>query len=256
MIVSVLGSGSRGNACVVRQGETHILVDAGFSFKALRARMAMANLSPEFLNAIFITHEHADHIQALPMFAKRCPVDVYASPGTIQALRKKMKILPPLHPIRGPMVLGDLHVRAFSVPHDAADPVGFVIADPDGGTLGIATDMGVVPSSVRDALASLDSLILESNHEMEMLINGRYPWAIKQRIRGRNGHLSNEQACEALPSLLSGRLRTLVLAHLSEENNDPELVSFYIREVLSTERATHVKMKIARQHEVMPAWEV
>ena len=154
------------------------------------------------------------------------------------------------------VAIGDLLIRAFGVPHDAADPIGMVITSQEGVRLGIATDMGVMPRSAIDALQEIHGLVLESNHDEEMLISGSYPWEIKQRIRSRTGHLSNQQVKGFLADLLSASLRHLVFAHLSEENNNPALVKLLGREVLSNEGATHVKMKIAHQHNPIPLWEV
>jgi len=220
----VLASGSSGNCTFLSTGRTRILVDAGLSRKEILARLAAIGEAPEKLDAILISHEHSDHIAGLPRLAAKLAIPIFLTDRTAPAIdwsESKATVEPFQAGHR--LSIGDLDVDTFTIPHDAADPVGFTFHT-QGLKLGLVTDLGYIPASVRFHLRGTDMLILESNHDLEMLKVGPYPWAVKQRVMGRNGHLSNEVVSEFIRNDLDTTTSVLVLGHLSEHNNHPELV--------------------------------
>lgn len=255
MDVVVLGSGSGGNAMVVRQGEHAILVDAGFSGTELRRRFALAGLDPAQLTGILITHEHDDHIAGLRVFAKRhADLPVYANALTAERLRQQGK-----GPERMTIFsngtafdVGPFTVEAFSVSHDAIDPVGFVLRCGER-RVAIATDFGHAGMMVPLKLHGCDVIVLESNHEPELLRQSGRPPPLQQRILGRRGHLSNQAAGELVPRVLGPATRHLVMAHLSRDCNRPELVRQTVTRCLHEVRRPDVVLHIASQDEVLPA---
>jgi phosphoribosyl 1,2-cyclic phosphodiesterase len=200
------------------------LIDAGLSRKETFERLDAAGVSPESLTAILITHEHTDHVAGLPAIAKKLEIPVYVSRLTAPAIPWG-EFTPRLELFQAgsSFPVGDIDVTSFTIPHDAADPVGFSLRA-EGIKISIATDLGYLPESVRFQLAGSEVVLLESNHDLEMLKVGPYPWAVKQRVMGRMGHLSNEVACRFVRDVLDTRTSTLILGHLSEHNNHPELV--------------------------------
>ncbi len=220
----MLASGSSGNCTFLSTGRTRILVDAGLSRKEILARLAAIGEAPEKLDAILISHEHSDHIAGLPRLAAKLAIPIFLTDRTAPAIdwsESKATVEPFQAGHR--LSIGDLDVDTFTIPHDAADPVGFTFHT-QGLKLGLVTDLGYIPASVRFHLRGTDMLILESNHDLEMLKVGPYPWAVKQRVMGRNGHLSNEVVSEFIRNDLDTTTSVLVLGHLSEHNNHPELV--------------------------------
>jgi len=222
--VSILASSSSGNAALVASTRTRLLIDAGLSRKDTFERLATVGISPESLDAILITHEHSDHVSGLPAIAKKLDIPVFVSRLTAPAIpwgefTPKLELFQAV----STFVIGDIEISSFTIPHDAVDPVGFSLCA-EGIKVSIATDLGYLPDSVRFKLAGSDVLLLESNHDIEMLKVGPYPWSVKQRVMGRMGHLSNEVACNFVRDSLDTRTTTLILGHLSEHNNHPELV--------------------------------
>ena len=220
----MLASGSSGNCTFLSTGRTRILVDAGLSRKEILARLAAIGEAPEKLDAILISHEHSDHIAGLPRLATKLEIPIFLTDRTAPAIdwsESKATVEPFQAGHR--LSICDLDVDTFTIPHDAADPVGFTFHT-QGLKLGLVTDLGYIPDSVRFHLRGTDLLILESNHDLEMLKVGPYPWAVKQRVMGRNGHLSNEVVSEFIRNDLDTTTSVLVLGHLSEHNNHPELV--------------------------------
>jgi phosphoribosyl 1,2-cyclic phosphodiesterase len=229
--VSVLASGSRGNSAVVQTSTTRILVDAGISCRETFKRMKALGEDPRLLSAIVITHEHSDHVYGLLILAKKLKVPVFMTGATHQAwaraLRDENGVCPSLERLEifasgKSFQVGDLAVTPFTIPHDAVDPVGFTFRA-EGVKIGFATDLGYVPPSVRDQLRRCEVLVMESNHDVEMLRVGPYPWSVKQRVMSRVGHLSNDALAEFFTSDYDGEAAYVVLAHLSELNNHPEL---------------------------------
>ncbi len=229
--VSMLASGSRGNCAIVASARTRILVDAGVSCRETFKRMKALGDDPHSLSAILITHEHSDHIYGLATLAKRLRIPVFMTGATHQAwaraLRAENGERPNLEKLERfesghRFQIGDIEVKPFTIPHDAADPVGFTFRT-EGVKVGFATDLGYIPASVRDHLRGCDVLVLESNHDLEMLRVGPYPWCVKQRVMSRVGHLSNEALADFLSSDYDNSATFVVLAHLSQENNHPEI---------------------------------
>jgi phosphoribosyl 1,2-cyclic phosphodiesterase len=225
MRVAVLGSGSAGNCLVVESAGRRILIDAGFSCREVEARCRRVGIDPETLEAVIVTHEHNDHSLGADRLARRLGLDVYATEGTLKSLHWSRDARPRLHAIAAgwPYEIAGFEVEAFSVPHDATDPVGVVVSDRAGDRIGLAADLGCWNRLAAARLQGIDLLVLEANHDLEMLRRGPYPWVLKQRVASRHGHLSNQQAAEALPELVSDRLRSVVLYHLSRTNNAPAL---------------------------------
>jgi phosphoribosyl 1,2-cyclic phosphodiesterase len=229
--VSLLASGSRGNCAVVASSTTRILVDAGISCRETFKRVRTLGERPEQISAILVTHEHSDHVAGLQRLAAKLKVPVFMTAPTHHAWNRcvrdeegKAPELPKLeHFAAGrSFQVGDIAVMPFTIPHDAADPVGFTFRA-EGVKIGFATDLGYMPVSVRDHLRGCDVLVMESNHDVEMLRSGPYPWAVKQRVMSRVGHLSNEALAEFFSSDYDGFASYVVLAHLSEQNNHPEV---------------------------------
>ena len=223
----MLASSSAGNATLVATSRTRLLIDAGLSRKETGERLAVLGLDLRSLDAILITHEHSDHTAGLPVLAKRrdgVHTPVYVSRLTARAIAWG-ECQPHLETFQAgsSFTVGDIEVTSFTIPHDAADPVGFSLRA-EGIKVSIATDLGYLPSSVREHLRGSDVLLLESNHDLNMLKVGPYPWSVKQRVMGRMGHLSNDAACSFLREDLDSRTSTLILGHLSEHNNHPALV--------------------------------
>ncbi len=315
--MTVLASGSKGNATVIAAGSTRILVDAGMSCRELMKRMAQAGEDPEALDAILITHEHLDHVAGLSVLARRLKIPVFftesthrawvrmLTPRTTMSYAKWLETVQrekatradhlPAHtalmtetdpaatddpmeaeafeptaaaeaeapkvkadPAFLPAVeyfraghgfsIGEIDVSPFTIPHDAADPCGFVFhARSESIRMAIATDLGYVPPNVKMALRGVDVLLLESNHDLEMLKDGPYPWSVKQRVLSRVGHLSNAACAEFLLRDYDGGAHTIVLGHLSEQNNLPELAK------LAAEQAIGGRMSLLGNRVVLAA---
>ncbi|MBW2336699.1 MAG: MBL fold metallo-hydrolase [Deltaproteobacteria bacterium] len=222
LAVCTLASGSKGNATYVSDGQTSILIDAGLSGIELQRRLASRDLCPENLNAIIVTHEHSDHVRGVGILSRRYKLPVYINPKTHQASPRIGK----LHETR-PFECGTtfhvnkMAIHPFAISHDAENPAGFTIGQ-NGTTIGIATDLGIATAMVRQHLKRCALLIIEANHDPTMLETGPYPWPLKQRIRGRTGHLSNPDSKKLLKKLQHGGLRHVILGHLSEINNTPQ----------------------------------
>ncbi len=220
----VLGSGSKGNCTLVESGSTAILIDAGFSGKEVRRRLALVDRSPEDLTAIMVTHEHGDHISGVGVLSRKYNLPVYANAGTHLASEARVK---KLHKrvefgTGEPFVIDGLDVHPFRISHDTADPVGFVISD-GCAAVGYCTDTGRVTKLIAHHVRKCRALILEANHDQQMLMDGPYPMPLKQRVRSNQGHLANGDAARFLAGLVDSSLQYVVLAHLSETNNLPEI---------------------------------
>lgn len=241
-----LGSGSTGNATVVeaRSGTTtsRVLIDCGFSLRELDARLARAGLQPSDIDAVFVTHEHGDHVGCAASLAKRHGIDVWMSRGTWRAIGEP-ELDGRLHFARDgeAMAVGDLSLVPYTVPHDAAEPLQLRCSD-GASHLGVLTDAGSVTPHLLEHLKACDALLLECNHDGALLAASSYPASLKARIGGRHGHLSNDTAAHILAQCLHAGLRHLVAAHLSEQNNRPELA-----------RAALAAACGAAQHEVVVA---
>ncbi len=221
--VCILASGSKGNAIFISSGDTSLLIDAGLSGIEIERRLRSRGLDPKDLNAILVSHEHSDHIQGVGVLSRRYKLPVYINSKTQKA---GVSQLGNLHDFKqfecGSMfTINDLSIHPFSISHDALDPCGFTV-NQNGTKIGIATDLGIATSMVKEHLKGCTLLILEANHDEQMLINGPYPWPVKQRIKSRTGHLSNEASKTLLNELQHDGLQHVMLAHLSETNNTPQ----------------------------------
>jgi phosphoribosyl 1,2-cyclic phosphodiesterase len=220
----VLGSGSSGNATLIECGGTRILIDAGLGPREMAERLRSAGVDPASLSAIVLSHEHADHAKGAASFSRKWGVRIAATRGTYAGAGLAVTeiagydVLDPLVP----RTIGELRVTAIPVPHDALEPVAFVVQG-DGSRLGHATDLGHVDARLVDAFRFCDALLMESNYDPTLLANGPYPWSLKERIFGPRGHLSNADVGRYLATGLGDSCRQIVLAHLSEKNNHPEL---------------------------------
>jgi phosphoribosyl 1,2-cyclic phosphodiesterase len=313
--MTVLASGSKGNATVIAAGSTRILVDAGMSCRELMKRMALAGEDPEALDAILITHEHVDHVAGLSVLARRLKIPVFFTESThrawvrmltprttmsyakwLETVQREKEVraeqtaaavmaendldavddpmeaeleaggdvaqpkvkadpafLPAVEYFRAGhgFSIGEIDVNPFTIPHDAADPCGFVFhARSESIRMAIATDLGYVPPNVKMALRGVDVLLLESNHDLEMLKDGPYPWSVKQRVLSRVGHLSNAACAEFLMRDYDGGAHTIVLGHLSEQNNLPELAR------LAAEQAIGERMSLLGNRVLLAAQDV
>lgn len=249
MRVTVLGSGSDGNATLVECGATRILVDAGFSGRSIERRLEAVDVAPESLQAIVVTHEHRDHTRGAGVLARRFGTPLLLTRNTREACTKLFRgdeSIGYYEPTRA-FTIGDLEIQPFLTAHDAVDPVAITLRDPSRGhKLGIATDLGRPTASVKHALADCHLLILEANHDEAMLRQGPYPWSVKQRIASSHGHLSNRAAAEFARDLTHPGLGGVVLAHLSERCNDAGLASDVVGRALEDAdyRGT---LRVARQ---------
>jgi len=220
----VLGSGSRGNATYLESGGTSILIDAGMSGLELQKRLSTIGVALSAIDAILVTHEHNDHVQGVGVLSRRVKIPIYANTATFTAASKTVNKLFSYKEFEtgASFFVNGLDIHPFSISHDAEDPVGFRISDGNV-SFGHCTDTGKVTRLMRHRLASCQALVLESNHDIEMLQNGAYPPYLKQRIRSSHGHLDNLAAAVFLEELAHEKLQYVVLAHLSEENNHPDI---------------------------------
>jgi phosphoribosyl 1,2-cyclic phosphodiesterase len=218
-----LGSGSEGNALVVEVGDTRVLIDCGFRVRDTVARLLRLGIAPDSIDAILVTHEHADHIGGVAAFSARYRTPVWLTFGTLEMASERFTRMEGIFGFdsHDAFAIGMIEVRPFPVPHDAREPVQFVVGDGDH-RLGVLTDIGVTTRYVEASLSGCDALVLECNHDLGMLEYGDYPWPLKQRIASRLGHLHNEAAAELLGTLDTSRLRHIVAAHLSQQNNTPD----------------------------------
>src|SRR6202046_3637983 len=245
----VLASGSSGNAALLATGKTRILVDAGLSMRETGKRLAAIGESLANIDAIVITHEHSDHIGGLPVMARNKDIRAVIYLTRLTAARIDWgENEPRLEAFQAgaSFRIGDIEVQSFSVPHDAVDPVGFCF-QAEGVRIGVATDLGYIPESIKFHLRRTDLLMVEANHDLDMLKVGPYPWSVKQRVMSRVGHLSNLVMSDFLAEDLDSCTANLVLGHLSEHNNHPAIVNMFASQALE-ERGLHTRLAIATQH--------
>jgi phosphoribosyl 1,2-cyclic phosphodiesterase len=257
---AVLSSGSKGNSTYIRAGKYSVLIDAGLSGKGLEERMAALNLDPEALDALLITHEHKDHIKGVGILSRRYDLPIYANDGTWA------KAEPELGKIKaenrrvftGDFIIGELKFSPYSISHDASQPVGYVCQAADKKIV-LATDTGIMNQKIINKIKGADFFVLESNHDLEMLMTGKYPYFLKNRIKGSEGHLSNDDTAALLPELIKDNFPTVVLAHLSEENNNPKVAYITVNNALKEaglEVGKDLRMGCADQHQTTPLFRI
>ncbi len=260
--VTVLASGSKGNCTLVSSSGTRLLIDAGLCCRELLRRLLLSGHDHGGIDAILITHEHTDHIGGLRVLARKLKVPIYISAATYQEYQRcardanghRVSLDRCEHFNSGSSFpIGDITVTPFTIPHDAIDPVGFTLSA-DGVKVGICTDLGYMPASVRDHLRACHVLMIESNHDLELLRGGPYPWSVKQRVMSRVGHLSNDALADFLTTDYDGNAEFLILAHLSEQNNHPEIARMSAERALGKQRdLLRNRVLLAAQHQPLPA---
>lgn len=247
---TILGSGSRGNCALLEAGDTRLLIDAGFSARQIRERLASIARTPESLSGVLITHEHSDHIQGLGTLCGRLGLPIYANRLTREAIERQF----PDSQLRfvtfetgARFSVGSVEVQSFSVPHDAMDPVGFLL-ETAAGNIGFLTDLGHATRLILERVRLARLLVLEANHDLRLLQEDiRRPWSTKQRILSRHGHLSNDSAAEVAEQLASGELREVYLGHLSRDCNRPELALRVVTQRLQRIGAHHIAVRNTSQ---------
>lgn len=217
-----LFSGSSGNSSYLGSRSAGVLIDAGVSARRLEGRMRLCGIDPLAIGGILVTHEHGDHVSGLRVFAKRYGLPVYASAGTLGAIGAGLEGVELRDVGEGAEIAG-MEVRAFPTSHDCVEPTGYRIHTEDGRDFCLATDLGFLSEEVKENLLGCDMVVIESNHDIEMLRNGPYPYYLKRRILSDQGHLSNGACAAFLPELLKSGVRRFMLAHLSDVNNTPRL---------------------------------
>jgi len=247
--LTILGSGSAGNCAYVETEEARVLVDAGFSLRQIRKRLEGIGRAPENLTGILVTHEHSDHIQGLRSLSEKLHIPIYCNGPTREAFEFSFqtRLECRVFETGTSFEVGDITVETFPLPHDAQDPVGYLLHTPSG-NIGFLTDLGCATKLVLERVRAANVLLLESNHDIKMLQDCPHrPWSLKQRILGRHGHLSNEAAAEAAEEIMSDNLRHLYLGHLSRECNRPELALQVMRGRLDRMGARHMVLELASQ---------
>lgn len=228
---AVLGSGSAGNALVVESGQTRVLIDAGFSPRSLERRLAGLACDFETFDAIVVTHEHIDHWRGVPRLSSRYRLPVWLTPGTHAATRGESTYARQLYSPHESFSIGDLEFCPYPIPHDAREPAQLVVSNGDK-RLGVLSDAGYVTPHIRSVLNNCAALLIEANHDTDLLARGPYPDKLKRRVTSNQGHLGNHQAAELLAGLNTDSLRHVAIAHMSEKNNHPDLARSALAEGL------------------------
>lgn len=247
MKICLLASGSKGNSILVESGQTRLLIDAGISARELRKRLDSVGVDATSLNALLITHEHTDHVRGLGPLVRQLDLPVYLQTdlaGKLPDVGKPECV----HEFADGenFTVNDLTIRPFAITHDSLAPVGFTLSG-EQGKVGVATDLGIATRLVKECLQECRALVLETNHDEEMLRDGPYPWSLKQRVRSNHGHLSNSACGSLLQDLLWDGLDTVFLGHLSETNNRPELALDAVNQVLAGQNICAPQVLIGRQ---------
>lgn len=251
--VQILASGSTGNATLISAGKTHILVDCGLAARPLRRLLLSEGVAPSALAGVFLSHEHTDHVKGLRLFMRDLPVPLFAAPECLEKCGISDAEVDRVVPLEGgrPVTLGRLSVTPFLVPHDSAGCFGFSV-EASGVRAVMATDLGEPTALVRERLRGSHCQLVEFNHDLGKLMHGSYPTNLKMRVKGRLGHLSNDQAARLVSQTVNGETCALFLMHLSKENNLPELALLAAREALG---GRPVRVDVARPHEPTATWE-
>lgn len=241
MRICQLASGSKGNSIYIESEKTRILIDAGLSALQIGKRLAIIGVEAQSLDAVFVTHEHSDHSRGIGPLSRRYGLPIYLHQATHAALPKLGVIQEHFFDVGQTITFQDIEVNSFPITHDAVAPVGFTVATSQG-KVGIVTDLGIATRLVQDRLHHCQVLVLETNHDEDMLREGPYPWELKQRIRSNHGHLSNGDGAALLEQVMWDGLQAVFLAHLSETNNTPQLAQHSVSAVLSQQNICQPQM--------------
>ncbi len=254
--VCVLASGSSGNSVYVASGKTRILIDAGLSAKQVAVRLGQIGVVPESINGVCVSHEHGDHIAGIRVLQKRHGVPVYANAGTISGIMRQPKsdeIAIKVFQTGSPFEIGDITIEPFSVPHDAYEPVGFRL-QAAGTAVGVVTDLGMVTALIREKLKGCHAIIVESNHDEDLLQEAPRPWPLKQRIRSRQGHLSNTGAAQLISECATDALEHVFLSHLSSDCNTPDTALRTVASQLRLDGLGHINLEISHASKISSVW--
>ena len=247
-VVYTLFSGSKGNCTYIKQGDTELLIDAGMGVRSIESALKSLGSSLANISDIFITHDHSDHTRGLEAICSKHTLRVHITSRSaeviINSLTPSLKSAACIHPLEYSETIGEIEISSFPTPHDSKASVGYILKMP-GQTVGYATDIGYISDTVRDALTGVDSVILEANHDIDMLLDGNYPEFLKERILSRKGHLSNDSAAELAAYLAENGTKSFLLAHLSEQNNDPEIAFGAVFCALSNPEARGISLRVA-----------
>jgi phosphoribosyl 1,2-cyclic phosphodiesterase len=254
MKLLILGSGSSGNAAILEVQGTRLMIDAGLSAKQLTLRMQAGGVDPSSISAVILSHEHGDHTRGLKTFLKKYPVPLFATPATLHVLKEQLG--EETHCVSfdagQAFDLSHVKVQTFSVPHDAVDPVGFTFSDGKN-RLGVILDSGHVTRNMTAHLKDVHALFIEANYDDQLLDQDmKRPWATKQRIRSRHGHLSNIQVSELLEQIVHDKMQRIILGHLSSDCNQPDLVLNFLRECIEKTPHRHIQLHCAETHQCSP----
>lgn len=256
MEVCVLASGSSGNSVYVASATTRLLIDAGLSAKQIALRLDQIGVVPESINGICVSHEHGDHVSGLRVMQKRHGIPIYSNAGTLKGIMRQPKsheISAKIFQTGSAFEVGDITIEPFSIPHDAYEPVGFRIRTGDI-TLGIVTDLGMSTSLVRDKLKGCNVAIVEANHDEDLLREAPRPWPLKQRIRSRQGHLSNIDAARLIIDSATDKLEHVFLAHLSSDCNTPDTAMRTVASQLRLDGLEHISLEISHANRISSIW--
>ncbi len=254
--VCILASGSSGNCTYIGNQNTSILIDAGLSGRETSRRLEQIGVKPDGIHAVCVSHEHNDHTAGLHVLHQRHHIPIFANSGTVEALSRDAtmaEIAWQIFMTGSPFQIGGFQVEPFSVPHDAFDPVGFVVRSGDL-RIGVVTDMGIPTTLIRERLKPCQVLVVESNHDEQLLQAAKRPWHLKQRILGRQGHLSNKTVAEMLTEIAGPHLQQVFLAHLSEDCNREELALKTARKALQEKGHHHIQVNVTYPDRISEVW--
>lgn len=254
--VCVLASGSSGNSIYIASEKTRILIDAGLSAKQVALRLEQIGVVPESINGICVSHEHGDHVGGIRVLQKRHGIPVYTNAGTLNGIRRQPKgseISVQVFQTGSPFKIGDIQVEPFSVPHDAYEPVGFRLQS-GSFSVGVVTDLGMSTSLIQQKLKGCHAIVLESNHDEDLLREAPRPWSLKQRIRSRQGHLSNIDAARLITDCATEQLEHVFLAHLSSDCNTPDTALRTVASQLRLDGLGHINLEVTGAAGISTIW--